>query len=90
VCLLIEDFWGKKEKETSFFNAQKRSLVLVLLLCEDDDDECDFRFGRRISFSLSRGESGRYRKKTFFFFSWSRQENSGHSWGEKRQTTTAE
>ena len=36
-----------------------------LLLGEDDDDAFDdVRFGRRISFSLSRGESGRYRKKT--------------------------
>jgi len=84
--------FGKKRRH--FFNAQKRALVRVpLLLGEDDDDAFDdVRFGRRISFSLSRGESGRYRKKTFFFFffSWSRQENSGNSWGEKRQTTTAE
>jgi len=97
----MKSFGEEKETRASFFNARVLlSLFLPLLLCEDDhddddDDEFDdFRFGSFwISFSLSRGESGRYRKKKtffffFFFFSWSRQENGNNSWGEKRQTTT--
>ncbi len=100
----MKSFGEEKETRASFFNARRvlLSLFLPLLLCEDDDDDDDddefddFRFGSFwISFSLSRGESGRYRKKKtfffffFFFFSWSRQENGNNSWGEKRQTTTA-